>query len=126
MYLSWFLFFVAGILFSKIASTIFDLGIIVNVSIIICNRILLSLIMIEQEIVELREYKVAMLRERGFDEDQIKFHLTLFDNWFTKWREVVILNLLTNYPAPYRARLEFHNWETAKVYVEKLIKSKKF
>jgi len=125
MYLSWFLFFVAGILFSKIFSAILDIGVITQFSRLMSDRILIPLIMIAQELEYLRQLKVEVLKEKGLGEEQIKFQLSLFDKWFTSWKESVIISFISSAPQPLKKDLAFHDWASATKYVEKLIKQKR-
>ena len=125
MYLSWFLFFVAGILFSKIFSAILDIGVVTQFSRLMSDRILIPLIMIAQELEYLRQLKVEVLKEKGLDEEQIKFQLSLFDKWFTSWKESVIISFISSAPQPLKKDLPFNDWASATKYVEKLIKEKR-
>ena len=125
MYLSWFLFFVAGILFSKIFSAFLDLGITVQFARIMSDRILIPLIMIAQELEYLRELKKEVLKEKGLDEQQIQFQLSLFDKWFTNWKESIIVSFISAAPQPIKKDLPFNDWASTTKYVEKLIKQKR-
>jgi hypothetical protein len=125
MYLSWFLFFVAGALFSKIFSAILDLGVIIQFARSISDRILVSLIMLTQELEYLRQLKIDVMKEKGFTEAQIEFQNLLFDKWFTNWKEAVIINFVSSYPQPLKKDLQFHDWATATKYVEKIVKEKR-
>jgi hypothetical protein len=125
MYLSWFLFFVAGIIFSKIFSGFLDIGITTQFSRLMSDRILIPLIMIAQELEYLRQLKMEVLKEKGLDEEQIKFQLSLFDKWFTSWKESVIISFISSAPQPLKKDLPFHDWASATRYVEKLIKQKR-
>jgi len=125
MYLSWFLFFVAGIIFSKIFSTILDIGVVTQFSRLMSDRILIPLIMIAQEVEYLRQLKMEVLKEKGLDEEQIKFQLSLFDKWFTSWKESVIISFISSAPQPLKKDLPFYDWASATRYVEKLIKQKR-
>ena len=118
------MFFIAGILFSKIATGILDLGIVVGITRNILNKTLLSLIMIAQEIEYLRELRIQLLKQKHLDEEDIQFQLATFDSWFTKWKESVIINFIALHPI--KEDIQFHNWKTATEYVETLIKQKKF
>jgi hypothetical protein len=124
-YLSWFLFFLAGILFSKIFSTILDLGVVVSFARLISDRILVSLLMLTQELEYLRELKIDVMKEKGLTDDQINFQLSLFDRWFTHWKEAVIINFVSSYPQPLKKDLQFHDWASMTKYVEKIIKEKR-
>ena len=124
-YLSWALFFLAGILFSKIASGFVDLGLILVFARKISDRILVSLLMLTEELVYLRELKIQVLKEKGCTDEQIEFQLSLFDKWFTHWKEAVIINFIAAYPEPYKKDLQFHDWASMTKYVEKIIKEKR-
>ena len=125
MYLSWFLFFVAGILFSKIFSAILDIGVVTQFSRLMSDRILIPLIMIAQELEYLRQLKIEVLKEKGLNEEQIKFQLSLFDKWFASWKESVIISFISSAPQPLKKDLPFNDWASATKYVEKLIKQKR-
>lgn len=125
MYLSWFLFFVAGILFSKIFSAFLDLGIIVSFSRLMSDRILIPLIMIAQELEYLRQLKIEVLKQKGLDQKDIEFQLALFDKWFTNWKESIIISFISSAPQPVKKDLPFNDWASATKYVQKLIKEKR-
>jgi hypothetical protein len=124
-YLSWALFFLAGIVFSKLASGFLDLGIIATFSRKISDRILVSLLMLTQELVYLRELRIQVLKEKGCTDEQIQFQLSLFDKWFTHWKEAVIINFVSSYPQPLKKDLQFHDWASMTKYVEKIVKEKR-
>ena len=124
-YLSWFLFFVAGMIFSRIFSFIFDIGIATEFTRKLSDRILVSLIMMAEQLEYLREMRILILKEKGVTEEQITFQLALFDKWFTTWKESVIINFVSSYPEPLKQELQFHDWKSATKYVEKLIKEKR-
>jgi hypothetical protein len=125
MYLSWFLFFVAGILFSNIFSAFLDLGITVQFARIMSDRILIPLIMIAQELEYLRELKIEVLKQKGLDEKDIQFQLSLFDKWFTNWKESIIVSFISTAPESIKKEFPFNDWASATKYVEKLIKEKR-
>ena len=77
IYLSWFLFFLAGVLFSKLFSAMLDLGVVVSFSRTISDRILVSLLMLTQELEYLRELKIDVLKEKGATEEQINLVLEI-------------------------------------------------
>lgn len=124
-YLSWVLFFVAGIIFSRIFSFIFDIGIATEFTRKLSDRILVSLIMMAEQLEYLREMRIIILKEKGATEEQIAFQLALFDKWFTTWKESVIIHYVSSYPQPLKKDLQFYNWDTATKYAEKLIKEKR-
>ena len=125
VYLSWFLFFVAGVVFSRIFSFIFDLGIAAEFIRRTSDRILVCLIMMAEQLEYLREMRKMVLREKGVSEEQIEFQLALFDKWFTTWKESVIIQFVSSYPESSKRDLPFHDWKTATKYVEKIIKEKR-
>lgn len=125
MYLSWFLFFVAGVLFSKIFSAILDIGVVVQFARAMSDRILVSLIMLTQELEYLRQLKKDVLTQKGCSQEQIDFQLALFDKWFANWKESVIINYVSSYPQPLKKDLQFHDWASATKYVQKIVKEKR-
>ena len=124
-YLSWVLFFLAGAIFSKLASSVLDIGVVANFARRISDRILVSLIMLTQELEYLRELKVQVMKEKGCNQAEIEFQLLLFDRWFTNWKEAVIINFVSSYPEPLKSDLQFYDWASATKYVEKVIKEKR-
>ena len=124
-YLSWFLFFVAGIIFSRIFAFILDVGVATQFTRKLSDRILVSLIMMAEQLEYLREMRILILKEKGVTEEQITFQLALFDKWFTTWKESVIINFVSSYPEPLKSDLQFYDWASATKYVEKVIKEKR-
>jgi len=81
--------------------------------------------MIAQELEYLRQLKIEVLKEKGLNEEQIKFQLSLFDKWFASWKESVIISFISSAPQPLKKDLPFNDWASATKYVEKLIKQKR-
>lgn len=82
-----------------------NIGISVQFTRLMSDRILIPLIMIAQELEYLRELKKEVLKEKGLDEQQIQFQLSLFDKWFTNWKESIIVSFISAAPQPIKKDL---------------------
>lgn len=126
-YLSIFLWFLSGVIFHKALSSVLDLGLLSIVVQKVTNELLISLVLIEQDIQFVVESKKLILKEKGMSDEDIEYHTLLHKKGLQLWKEKVIMTLINNYPASYREKLiPFGNWQGAAEYVEHLIKQKRF
>jgi hypothetical protein len=124
--LSGFLFFVAGILFGKVWSSLLDFGILSAAMEKVTRDLLISLILIEQDVQFALEAKKLILKEKGMSEEDIEHYSLIHGKTYGLWKEKVIITLVNNYPSTFRDKhLPFHNWEGAVQYMNELIKKQK-
>ena len=124
--LSGFLFFVAGILFGKVWASLLDFGILSTAMEKITKDLLISLILIEQDVQFALEAKRLILKEKGMSDEDIQHHFLIHNKTYDLWKEKVIITLINNYPPTFRDKyLPFHNWEGAAQYVNELIKQQR-
>jgi hypothetical protein len=126
-YLSIFLWFLSGVIFHKALSSVLEFGLLSMTMEKVTNELLISLVLIEQDIQFVVESKKLILKEKGMSEEDIEHHTLLHRKGLQLWKEKVILTLINNYPASFREKLiPFSNWQGATEYVNHLIKQKRF
>jgi hypothetical protein len=126
-YLSVFLWFLSGIIFHKAMSSLLEFGLLSVAMEKVTNELLISLVLIEQDVQFAIESKKLILKEKGMSDEDIEYHTLLHKKGFQLWKEKVILTLINNYPATYREKLiPFSNWQGAAEHVDRLIKQKRF
>ncbi len=82
-------------------------------------------ILLEQEILFIREVKIKDFKDSGFTEEMIDRSLVLHDNLFNRWRERLIAKIILNVPNFMKSSLKFGDWKTATEYIEQTLKGKK-
>ena len=126
-YLSVFLWFLSGVIFHKALSSVLEFGLLSMAVEKVTNQLLISLVLIEQDIQFVVESKKLILKEKGMSDEDIEHHVLLHRKGLQLWKEKVIMTLINNYPATYREKLiPFSNWQGAAEYVDHLIKQKRF
>jgi hypothetical protein len=124
-YISAFLWFLSGVLFNKALSFVFDFGVLASMVHKVTSDLLISLVLIEQDIQFMIQSRKALLKSRGISEDKIEELSSFYDKSFLLWRERVIITLLNNYPQAFRSYLPVYNWESAVKYVNATLKAHK-
>lgn len=120
--LSGFLWFLAGVFFNKIFTSVLDFGLVSRAIQKVTNDMLISLVFIEQDIQFVMESRKLILKERGMSELEIENLSLLHDKSFRMWREKVIVTFLNNYPETFKDRfLPFDNWSGAAKYVNEIL-----
>lgn len=124
--LSGFLFFCAGILFHKTWSSILQFGILSNAIEKVTTDLLISLVLIDQDIQFSIENKKILLKEKGMTEEDIEHYCLIHERTYRLWREKVIITLINNYPVAYRQKfLPFSSWNEAVLHVNELFGKEK-
>ena len=121
--LSGILLFFAGMLFYKTWNSFLNFGILLKTSNNVAKQLLLSLVLIEQDIRTISEYKKIILKDKGMSEQEIENYMKTEDKMFYMWREKVVLTLLNHFPQEFKkACLPFNDWLSAATYVNAIIK----
>lgn len=124
--LSGFLFFVAGILFHKTWSSILAFGVLSNAIEKVTKDLLLSLVLIDQDVQFAIENKMIILKEKGMTNEEIEHYSLIHTRTYRLWKEKVILTLINNYPDAYRNKfLPFSNWNEAVMHINQMYEKEK-
>lgn len=92
----------------------------------VTKDLLISLVLIEQDIQFVMESKKLILKEKGMSDEDIEHYTFIHGRNFKMWREKVIITLINNFPQSYRkSLLPFDNWEGAAKYVNELLQHQK-
>lgn len=70
----------------------------------------------------LKETKINIMKEFKISENKIKISRNLDDVHIKRWKHKVIQTLLMRYPESFRGAVEYHDWESAMRYLDKVIK----
>lgn len=124
-YVSIFLWFLSGVLFNKAVTFVFDFGLLAQTVQKVTEDLLISLVLIEQDIQYIIHSRKSLLKYQGVEDDKIEELSSFYDKSFLLWRERVIITLVNNYPAAFRHKLPIYNWESAAKYVNVILKAKK-
>jgi len=121
--LSGILFFIAGFLFHKTWSSILTFGILSNAVEKVTKDLLLSLVLIDQDVQFAIENKKIILKEKGMSEEEIEHYSLIHNTTYSLWKEKVILTLINSYPDAYRNKfLPFSNWNEAVLHINEMFK----
>jgi hypothetical protein len=121
-----FLTFVIGMLFHKMASDILGMGHLSLFIKVIEIQTLKMLQIVANDVEYVQETKLKLLRDLNTSEEQIKFIRSIDERTFNTWKESVIIHFIAAYPGKYRRQIEFRNWKGAMNqlnYVEKKSKT---
>jgi len=123
--LSGILLFVAGMIFHKTWNSFLNFGMLLRTSNNVAKQLLLSLVLIEQDIKTISEYKKLVFKEKGMSDQEIENYMKTEDKMFFMWREKVVLTLLNNFPQEFKkACLPFNDWLGAASYINTITKNK--
>jgi len=119
------LLFVAGMIFHKTWNSFLNFGMLLRTSNNVAKQLLLSLVLIEQDIKTISEYKKLVFKEKGMSDQEIENYMKTEDKMFFMWREKVVLTLLNNFPQEFKkACLPFNDWIGAASYINTITKNK--
>ena len=76
-----------------------------------------------EDMIFLKETKKEVMRELEIPENQIKISINIDEVNIKKWKREAIKKLLLRYPDIFRSHVEYHDWNSAMRYLEKVIKN---
>ena len=80
------------------------------------------LVCAHDDLVFLKETKVNIMKDLKLTENQIKIAQNIDEVHIKRWKHKAIQDLLLRYPASFRIHAEYHDWNSAMSYLEKIIK----
>ena len=83
---------------------------------VIAHLLLICLGIIE-DVEFLKELKRKQMHESGFTREQIRKFEEVDERTLTKWKDAVILSLVTKVPRSFRSMMPFNNWHEAMAFL---------
>ena len=83
---------------------------------VIAHLLLICLGIIE-DVEFLKELKRKQMHESGFTREQIRKFEEVDERTLTKWKDAVILSLVTKVPRGFRTMMPFNNWHEAMTFL---------
>ena len=83
---------------------------------VIAHLLLICLGIIE-DVEFLKELKRKQMHESGFTREQIRKFEEVDERTLTKWKDAVILSLVTKVPRGFRTMMPFNNWHEAMAFL---------
>lgn len=82
-------------------------------------HLLLMCVGIIEDVAFLKELKRKQMVEGEFTREQIAKFEEVDDQTLTRWKDTVILSLISKAPRPFRTMMPFNNWNEAIAFVER-------
>ena len=111
-----------GILLYRFFSRLYSASVsamLIKVSEFYCLQLLVSA---HDDLVFLKETKIKIMKDLKLTENQIKIAKNIDEVHIKRWKHKSIQQLLLRYPSSFRAKVEYHDWNSAMSYLEKIIK----
>ena len=86
-------------------------------------HLLLMCLGIVEDIAFLQELKRKQMSESGFTSEQIRKFEEVDKMTLTKWKDAVILSLVTAVPRSFRSMMPFNTWQEAMAFLNKELKT---
>ena len=85
-------------------------------------HLLLMCVGIIEDVEFLKELKRKQMHESGFTQEQMRKFQEVADMTLTKWKDAVILSLITKVPRGFRTMMPFNNWHEAMAFLRTELK----
>ena len=85
-------------------------------------HLLLMCVGIIEDVEFLKELKRKQMHESGFTQEQMRKFQEVDDRTLTKWKDAVILSLITKVPRGFRTMMPFNNWHEAMAFLRTELK----
>ena len=85
-------------------------------------HLLLMCVGIIEDVEFLKELKRKQMHESGFTQEQMRKFQEVDDMTLTKWKDAVILSLITKVPRGFRTMMPFNNWHEAMAFLRTELK----
>lgn len=86
-------------------------------------HLLLMCLGIVEDVAFLQELKRKQMRESGFTSEQIRKFEEVDRMTLTKWKDAVILSLVTAVPRTFRTMMPFNTWHEAMAFLNTELKT---
>jgi len=80
------------------------------------------LVSAHDDLVFLKETKIKIMKDLKLTENQIKIAKNIEEVHIKRWKHDSIKKLLLRYPVSFLTTVEYHDWNSAMSYLEKIIK----
>ena len=88
-------------------------------------HLLLMCVGIIEDVEFLKELKKKQMKDSGFTPEQMRKFQEVDDHTLTKWKDAVILSLVTKVPRSFRSMMPFNNWHEAMTFLNGELRSLK-
>ena len=109
--------FTAGVLTSFYLTRLFEVVHMWRLLREIIAHLLLMCLGIIEDVEFLKELKKKQMYESGFTSDQVRKFQEVDERTLTKWKDTVILSLVTKVPRNFRSMMPFNNWHEAMAFL---------
>ena len=109
--------FMAGIFTSFYLTRLFEVVHMWRLLREVIAHLLLICLGIIEDVEFLKELKRKQMHESGFTREQIRKFEEVDERTLTKWKDAVILSLVTKVPRGFRTMMPFNNWHEAMTFL---------
>tara|TARA_R110002020_G_scaffold414335_1_gene623838 strand:- start:974 stop:1384 length:411 start_codon:yes stop_codon:yes gene_type:complete len=109
--------FMAGVFASFYLTRLFEVVHMWRLLREVIAHLLLMCLEIVEDVAFLQELKRKQMNESGFTREQIRKFEEVDERTLTKWKDAVILSLVTKVPRSFRSMMPFNNWREAMAFL---------
>jgi hypothetical protein len=109
--------FMAGVFASFYLTRLFEVVHMWRLLREVIAHLLLMCLEIVEDVAFLQELKRKQMHESGFTREQIRKFEEVDERTLTKWKDAVILSLVTKVPRSFRSMMPFNNWREAMAFL---------
>jgi hypothetical protein len=109
--------FMAGVFTSFYLTRLFEVVHMWQLLREVIAHLLLMCVGIIEDVAFLQELKRKQMRESDFTDEQIRKFEEVDERTLTKWKDAVILSLVTKVPRSFRSMMPFNNWHEAMAFL---------
>ena len=117
--------FMAGVFTSFYLTRLFELVHMWRLLREVIAHLLLMCVGIIEDVEFLKELKKKQMKDSGFTPEQMRKFQEVDDRTLTKWKDAVILSLVTKVPRSFRSMMPFNNWHEAMAFLNAELRSLK-
>ncbi len=117
--------FMAGVFTSFYLTRLFEVVHMWRLLREVIAHLLLMCVGIIEDVEFLKELKKKQMKDSGFTPEQMRKFQEVDDRTLTKWKDAVILSLVTKVPRSFRSMMPFNNWHEAMAFLNAELRSLK-
>ena len=117
--------FMAGVFTSFYLTRLFEVVHMWRLLREVIAHLLLMCVGIIEDVEFLKELKKKQMKDSGFTPEQMRKFQEVDDRTLTKWKDAVILSLVTKVPRSFRSMMPFNNWQEAMAFLNAELRSLK-
>lgn len=124
-YITYFLFFLLGVTFTKAFTFVTNVGLSVLILKGAEITALKIVVGVTEDIAFMRQLKYITMMKAGATEESLATIKAIDEHTLKNWQESVIKKIIQNYPNSYRDQVAYGTWEEALSYLDTLPKEKR-